>query len=68
MTGFAGIGAVDMAYRFTAGNRAIVTTETGADDLGMIHRAGRYRRPWRRPRCMAQATLISTVDMGRAFA
>ena len=43
MAGITGIGGVDMVHTLATGRRAIVTTETGTDNLGMVYRSTGYR-------------------------
>lgn len=52
-----------MVGAFTAGYRAIVTTDTGADDFGVIHHGRRHRCPGRRPGGMTGIAGIGRVDV-----
>lgn len=67
MAGFTYIGGIDVAGGFTTGGGAIVTTETGADYLIMIHCIGGHRCPGCRTRQVAGVTRIGAIDMVGRF-
>ena len=67
MTGVTHITRWDMVATLTAGDRAIMTIKTGADDFRMIHRRGSNRRPTRREFLMTGITHITARDMTGIF-
>lgn len=68
MTGFAGIGGINVRRALATRNGAIVATHTGANDLHVIHVGGDYGRPGCWSGCVACVTLITAVDMIDALA
>lgn len=68
MTGVAQVAGINMIGPFTAGDSTVMTTGTGAIDLGMVHGGYRHRCPGGREFLMAGITHIAGIDMGRAFA
>ena len=63
MTGITGVGAVNMVAWFTNRCCSIVTTETGTNDLCMIHSTGRYRRPAGREYVVAGVTGVGAINV-----
>ena len=63
MTGFAHISSCNVGRTLAAGDRTVVTTETGANHLCMINCSRCNRRPEIRPRCMASITDITGVNV-----
>ena len=68
MTAITFIGAVDMRTALTGCNSAIVATNTGTDDLAMIHCIGRDRYPRRWAYRVTGLAQVRTGNMGRALA
>ena len=67
VAGFAGIAGGYMGCAFTTGHGVVMTTKTGANDLGMIHRRRRYGRPGQRCRLMAGFAGVSGINMSGGF-
>lgn len=63
VAGVAHIGGINVRRSFAGGNRAIMTTDTGADDLRMIHCPRLHRRPGGREHRVAGIALIGAVDV-----
>ena len=68
MTSIANIAGGDMTCALAAGNDAIMTINTGANDLRMIHRNGCNRCPGRREFLMTGITYITAGYVHRALA
>ena len=68
MTSIANIAGGDMTCALAAGNDAIMTINTGANDLRMIHRNGCNRCPGRREFLMTGITNITTGYVRRTLA
>lgn len=54
-----------MSGRFTQGRNIIMTTAAHADDMGMIYRAWRKRRPWNGTGLVASLAGIGAGNMQR---
>lgn len=67
MAGITHVAAINVGGRLAAGNHAIVTACTTADDMPMIDRTGGYRYPLHRTRLVAGVTGIGGVDVRRGF-
>lgn len=63
MAAIAQLAAANMVRRLTAGDDAVVTTETGADDLGMVHTARDHRQPLGRQLVMTQLAIVRGREM-----
>lgn len=63
MTAVAIIGTADMCATLAAGRSAIVTTDAGANDLGMVYRSRSQRKPGCRGWLMTGVASIAGVDV-----
>jgi len=68
MTSGAVVAGRHMGQRFSARGNVVVTIDTDADDLRMIHRARRHRFPRRRSHRVTGITLVATGDVIGEFA
>lgn len=63
VTELALLRGIDMGLRPAAGSDIIVTTDTTAIDLGVVHRRRRQRCPGRRSRLVAELALVTAIDV-----
>jgi len=63
MAGFTYIGGINVIGTFSRSDHTIMTTETGTNNLSMIHRTIGYRRPWRGTRLMAGIAVIGSINV-----
>ena len=67
MTGFTDVSGVDMRSTLARSNHTIMTTDTAADNLRMIHGTGCNRNPGSRSRLVTGITHIGGIDMIKTF-
>lgn len=66
MTGVTRVGGIDMIRIFTAGDRAVMTADASANDMGMIHVCREHRHPGYRT-VMAGVAYIAGIYVVWAF-
>lgn len=67
MTGITHVRGTWVRPRFARGDGVVMATGTGTDNLRMIHRICRHRRPGCREHGMAGIANVSGVNMAREF-
>ena len=65
MTGVASVAGINVCCALTAGKRAVMTTDTGTDNMTMIDRADLHRNPGCWARLMTGVTGIGGINMSR---